>query len=346
MRRFLSCTAGAVAVFSAIALPLILGVASLGVDVGHWYLTQRKMQGAADAAVISAASAYLSGENHQDVGREYAALHGFCDKHNKSACPTTANSEQGTVIVSPVTGNKIVVDIAQVHQPLLWSPTLMKLVVEDKKVPCGNVDMHLSDLPACLKAHAAVKVKTPTQSGGNGCLLGLSRTETALIVAGNGKIDAPNCVAASDTCGGRDANSCPLTGLAMNGNAVVKLKELNVATESAFICPTADANICNIDTSITTYPFWTRDPFATYVMPTPGSCMATPSADLRGVTVYEPGTYCGGISISGKANVIFNPGIYILVDGDFSVSGGTVNQRTVASTTVLTLVRATRTTTW
>src|SRR2546423_12696229 len=53
-RSFRKCSAGVVAVVTAMVLPLLLGFTSLGVEVGHWYLAQRQMQGAADAAAISA----------------------------------------------------------------------------------------------------------------------------------------------------------------------------------------------------------------------------------------------------------------------------------------------------
>ena len=44
------CTAGTVAVATALVLPLLLGFGSLGIEVGHWYLMQRQMQGAAEIA--------------------------------------------------------------------------------------------------------------------------------------------------------------------------------------------------------------------------------------------------------------------------------------------------------
>jgi uncharacterized membrane protein len=58
-------------------LPVLLGFVSLGAEVGHWYLAQREMQGAADAAAISAAAEYIQQINagnpastsYQTVGR-------------------------------------------------------------------------------------------------------------------------------------------------------------------------------------------------------------------------------------------------------------------------------------
>ncbi|HYZ41185.1 MAG TPA: pilus assembly protein TadG-related protein, partial [Stellaceae bacterium] len=41
-------------------LPVIVGFTSLGIETGHWYYKQRQMQGAADAAAISAAAQYIA----------------------------------------------------------------------------------------------------------------------------------------------------------------------------------------------------------------------------------------------------------------------------------------------
>src|SRR5437762_8045165 len=79
------CTVGTVAVATALILPLLLGFGSLGIEVGHWYLMQRQMQGAADAAAISAAAQYIqdrvagktTSTAYQTTGQSYASLNGF-----------------------------------------------------------------------------------------------------------------------------------------------------------------------------------------------------------------------------------------------------------------------------
>src|SRR3954447_15325547 len=77
-----SCRKGAIAVVTAVALPLLLGFTSLGVEVGHWYLAERQMQGAADAGAISAAAQYIQDQiagnttstTYQTVGNTYSLL--------------------------------------------------------------------------------------------------------------------------------------------------------------------------------------------------------------------------------------------------------------------------------
>ena len=52
---------GAVMPLFALALPIIIGFAGLGTEVANWYLTKRTMQGAADAAASTAATALAAG---------------------------------------------------------------------------------------------------------------------------------------------------------------------------------------------------------------------------------------------------------------------------------------------
>jgi Flp pilus assembly protein TadG len=58
--RFSRDRRGAVAVAVAVLLPVLIGFAGLGVEVGLWFAVQRQNQSAADAAAISAALEYAA----------------------------------------------------------------------------------------------------------------------------------------------------------------------------------------------------------------------------------------------------------------------------------------------
>jgi Flp pilus assembly protein TadG len=62
------------------------------------------------------------------------------------------------------------------------------------------------------------------------------------------------------------------------------------------------------------------DPLAKRPEPSIGSCDKTNFAISSGTKILDPGVYCGGIKISKTASVVFNPGTYIIQDGDFVVS--------------------------
>src|SRR5437762_13246377 len=83
--RLFASTKGAVAVTTAMVFPILLGFSALGIEVGHWYLVLRQMQGASDAAAISAAAQYVQDQvagnttstSYQNTGQYYANHNGF-----------------------------------------------------------------------------------------------------------------------------------------------------------------------------------------------------------------------------------------------------------------------------
>jgi Flp pilus assembly protein TadG len=62
------------------------------------------------------------------------------------------------------------------------------------------------------------------------------------------------------------------------------------------------------------------DPLVGRMAPSIGSCDVTNFKISSGTQVLAPGTYCGGLTISGTASVSFSPGTYIIKDGAFTVS--------------------------
>ena len=58
--RFARDRRGVVAVAVAVLLPVLVGFAGIGVEVGLWFAVQRQNQSAADAAAISAALEYAA----------------------------------------------------------------------------------------------------------------------------------------------------------------------------------------------------------------------------------------------------------------------------------------------
>ena len=91
--------------YDALVLPVLLGFTSLGVEVGHWYLGQRQMQGAADAAAISAAAQYIADYptnpnslTYQTVGASYASTNGYTiSTANVCLVPASGSDNCGTV---------------------------------------------------------------------------------------------------------------------------------------------------------------------------------------------------------------------------------------------------------
>lgn len=94
MQSFFGDKSGSVATMTALAMPVLIGVAGLGAEVSYWYLTQRSMQNAADSAVIAAAT--NGGSNYVAEAKAAAARYGFVDgvngvsiaASNSATCPS------------------------------------------------------------------------------------------------------------------------------------------------------------------------------------------------------------------------------------------------------------------
>jgi hypothetical protein len=92
MRNFLKDERGAIAITTAFMMVPLIGAVALAVEVANFALVHTRLQGAADAAAISAV---LSGdEDYADVARAMASANGFDDgvTVTREACPSFVNS--------------------------------------------------------------------------------------------------------------------------------------------------------------------------------------------------------------------------------------------------------------
>src|ERR1051326_8467693 len=184
-------------------------MSSLGIEAGHWYLVQRQMQGAADAAAISAASQYIADQiagnagstTYQTTGQHYASLNGFTIPI-ANTCLVTLNSDNCAPVRALDTG------------PILCSgPPCIVVEITDDTSQWGTTkgSMEPNGLGAVrpiptptIAARAIVSMKLTLASStpqGNSCILTLANDRNAIQVRGNGDIHA-NCGLLID--GGRD----------------------------------------------------------------------------------------------------------------------------------------------
>jgi Putative Flp pilus-assembly TadE/G-like len=274
-----TCSAGVVAVVTALVLPVLLGFTSLGVEVGHWYVAQRQMQGAADAAAISAAAEYIAdfptnpnSTNYQNVGVSYASLNGFTIP-TSNVCLVTANGDNCSSVRSLdlhsiVCANPpcVVVEITQ--NTATW------LTTKGSLEPGAGGFVQSIPTPT-LKARAivsAISQTTTTTTNGTDCILALANDTQAVLVHGNGNLQA-NCGIAID--GGRDqnVNGTPLGGITFNGSpSIAHITNLVVASNSTG-CPSSHCFLYNPSTtalpaSAILTNTATPDPYASLTFPT------------------------------------------------------------------------------
>jgi Flp pilus assembly protein TadG len=331
MHCFLTCQRGAVAIITAFALPVFLGFTSLGIEVGHWYLGQRIMQGAADAAAISATVQYIAdviagnsnSTTYQTVGVSYASVNGYTIPTSNVCLVSSSGNNCSSVLAldsRPIVCASppcIVVEITQ--NTAQWLTTQMSL-----EPSTANL---VKSIPGpIIGARAIVSAKSTTTTmttNGADCILALANAANAVQVSGNGDIQAL-CGLSID--GGRDQNvsGTPLGGITFNGgHAKVNITSLVMSSNSS-ACPDGGAHCqqygstAALAASAVLKNTATQDPYATLAFPTPPSGVKT-----------------GGVAItSGKQGAGYTNGTrtFTVVGGTFTfpakftatISGGKV----------------------
>ena len=178
---------GTVAVLMGVLLPVLVGTLGLGFEISNWYLTNRSMQNAADAAAIAAATNASS--NYDVEARAVATLYGFTNGSNN----VTVTASNAATCPAGVTAPCYSVTITGLV------PLFLAEVVGFK----GNGASQVS-----LSAKAvATQATQPKQV----CLLALGKTGAQDIVTnGNPKANMTGCSVmanTSSTCNGSNLNA-------------------------------------------------------------------------------------------------------------------------------------------
>lgn len=311
-RQRFGSRAGQAALFGILNLTLLMGALGLGVDVGFAYFDKMQAQAAADAAAMAAA-AYATnggpitcGSNNVNCAGEtacaypiatvtdafttgcaYASANGFVN-HGTQTVTMSANTTAPTGISgnSPTYWVKATVGITP---PLLFGGFAGNAFTVKASATAGV---------AYYSAGACIYVLDPTASG-------------ALTAAGNTSVVS--------TCG-IFVNSNSSSAFSVAGTASITSTQILVNGSSSI------GSNASVTPTPTTNAGSQTDPLAGHVTPTvTNSCDYTNKSISSGATnPLSPGTYCGGISISG-GSVQFASGLYILNGGGLSLGGnGTV----------------------
>jgi hypothetical protein len=243
------------------------------------------MQVAADSAALAGANARQHGEDINTatfVAQTATTANGF--QHNVENIVVTVNIPPGGSQSYAADANYVRITITQPVQAFLaWIFGV---------------------------THTATSAMALAGPSGNGtpCLLTLNTAgSAALSIVGNSVVTASTC--------GVYINSSSPAALQLTGNVTLKARTIQVVggyTQSG-----------NVTVSeITTGAAAMADPFANLAMPAFSGCNFTNYSQAgNGSITLKPGTYCGGISITGNHAVTFNPGMYVLYGGGISFSG-------------------------
>ncbi|MBU8537347.1 pilus assembly protein TadG-related protein [Falsiroseomonas tokyonensis] len=295
---------GTVAVTVAIGASALLGAAALATDVGNLYLVRRNMQSAVDAAAIAAARGMAGGADDVAVGAlasDVAARNGF---------------QTGTQ--TRITN----VDVAVLRAT---SPRQVTVTVQQTQ-PMPFVRAMMSAAPVVTASATAVAQSDP----GGACVLSLSQP---IAFAGNSNLQAPNCGLSSNY---RHPDSLRFGSGGSNAGSSFTVRVSSLISSGG--CTTCTAAEALLKLAFTRnrpafYQADTANPYASITSQGPallddmtrGSACASPKkldeSPEQGIVALPPGCYTS-MSVTGGRTLQLSPGIYVVSQGNFSVSGG------------------------
>lgn len=305
MFRLLRNRRGVIGVFTAVSLPITLGISALVVDAGLWTVTQTRLQYAADAA--ASATGYLLTNASVKAQSTSATLPTF-----QAVALAAVNEATGMRLIGTLT-TPVSVKVASDY-----SSVMVTLTSQAPSYFAGAVGFQSSPLTA-----TATAALTPPTT----CILALSTTTSqAIRVDNNATIRTTNCGIYSDSFASDAiylAGGATISGTSVGAHGGVS------ASNGSSVTPSPP----------TTYGAVVSDPFATKTAPTPGSiCDYTNGTwTNNGNYNFSPGVYCGTTHFGGNNSInSFAPGIYYIKNGDLIFSNNSMTEQASGVTFVLT----------
>lgn len=271
---------GQALVLTALALVVLMLMAGLGVDVGYLRYEKQQMQKAADAGAIAGASALIYNGNWNAAALSDAAANGFTDGQDGIVVTVSSPPADPPFSGAPSAGSYVEVVVSQ-PQPSFF-------------MRVGGFDT----VPVRSRAVAS------SIANGPNCIYALDPNDDpqTFLVDGN--------VSISSYCG-IQVNSSSTDALYENGASG------SVHVNNATIGVVGEFSGRNFRPTPVIHVAPANDPLASVPAPTPDvNCIKNEPVG----NVYHPGTYCGGISISGNGTYTFAPGLYTLLGG-FTANG-------------------------
>jgi len=293
---------GVIFIIVGLSLPVIFGAAAISVDFGQLLYIQTELQTAADAAALAATDAFEDEDEAKSIAVSYAELN----------MPVAENGD----VLDPddvILGNW---DQDTTTFTAAGTPTNAVQVTTRRATANGNaVPLYFAQLIGFeTRDVEATAIAFTDTSDDNFCILALDADASgAVTMNGTPDLAMPNCglaVASSDD-----------SALVINGNGDLEASEICVAGGSsvgsnATVDPGVTDNCSNIP----------DDPLDELVAPTAGTCDQTNFSvtGSNNTIALTPGTYCGGIRVTGNNNTLtLASGEYIIDGGGITINGGT-----------------------
>jgi Flp pilus assembly protein TadG len=268
---------------AAIALVVLIGFVALAVDVGLLWSQRRQMQTAADASSNAGATALRYNQNYKSAAADTLKLNGFSDGVNGVTVAVNNPPSRGAY-----SGNVSYVEVV-VQQP---EPTYFLRVLGYNTV---NVSARA----------VSSSITSPN------CIYALDPSASGAVHTDGGDVLTSTC--------GLIVDSNSSTAITSDGSVTATSVGV-VGGYSGTVKVSAGGKSGTVTTGIAAL----GDPLAYVQAPTVGSCNPTYPTGVNlstGSLTLNPGTYCGGFTVSNSASLHLNPGTYVVKGGGINLSG-------------------------
>ena len=289
---------GGIVITVGIALPALVGMAALSVDVGLWYKSRRDYQTAADAAAISAAWQRLKG------------------KGMLLESATADAARNGVIVGGPIA--------REVNNPpnsgaYAGEPEAVEVIITAPEQTLLSAFVYSGSVANVVRAVGLIEVT------GQACVLSLNTTAaSALKIWGSSIVEARQCVLGS--------NSSASSAVTVGGSATLTAESLWSAGGIQL------AGTTTLEKPPITEAWALDDPYKNLAVGTMGSCAVTNPPNYNSSATLNPGRYCGDVSFGSQANITLNPGTYYIDQGNLTINGGAKIRCNCSGTEGVTLV--------
>ena len=265
---------GGALAYFALSLPIMLGISGLAIDVSVWHAASRSTQTMADAGALAIVFE-MKRVPDNTVPLDVATAAAELNGFDGSAGDLITVNNPPTS--GSFTGNNAAYEVI-VRRP---TPTFLARLVFD-----GSTS---------VSARAVATEAGPPET----CVLSLEDTGEDAIKVNNGALYA-------DGCDVQVNSDHPTSALDVGPNGDLQADDIYVnggVREMGYVSP-----------SPTTGASPQTDPLAGTPTPSTAGCDYTDETYSGGSHTLSPGIYCGGIALSGQADVDLNPGTYVIKD--------------------------------
>jgi Flp pilus assembly protein TadG len=309
---------GNVVVLVAFLVTILVGVAAVAIDGGSLMDDVQKVQAAADSSALAAAeqlykywqtgNGYDVGNNAKNAALALAATNGYTNDGTDSLITpndwTLGQSGGGGgggnvtsvnhgIFIPPVTGDHV------------GQAGYVEVVIQ------YNQQRNFSRIYGTerIQVRARAVAEGGWRAGKAGILLLDPSASGALTAVGNATVNvvgAPLIVDSSSS-----------TAISGSGSLSVSAnQEVDITGVPGYTGVTISGTVKSGQPPV-------PDPLAYLPEPSSAGMTTYNKVNIAGpkVTIIDPGVYTGGISVSGQATLVMNPGIYIMDGGGFSFTG-------------------------